>query len=521
VAPTMEWKKWLWTTHHTKIGILYIAASLLFFFVGGAMAMVMRLELMFPGVQFLEPQFYNEMFTTHGTVMIFLVAMPLAAGFANYMIPIQVGAPDMAFPRLNALSFWLIPPAGLMLILGRPKVGWTGYAPLTSEAFTPGLSTNLWAIGLFVLGIASTLGAFNFLVTIIKMRRPGMDFMKLPLFSWSWLVTAILLILALPALGAALAMLFLDRNVGTTFFNPAVGGNPMMWQHLFWFFGHPEVYILILPTFGIVSEVIPKFSRKPLFGYKSMVLAIGSIAVLGFGVWAHHMFTTGMNPALRLGFMAFTIAIAVPTAVKIFNWIATMWGGQLQFKTPMLFASAFIFTFMLGGVSGVFNAVVPLDYQLHDTYWVVAHLHYVLFGGTLMGLFAGIYYWFPLMSGRMYDETLGKAHFWLTFIAMNLAFFPQHFLGTQGMRRRIVDYAPQFAEMNLLSTIGAFILGPAQLIMMYNLVHSARHGREAPQDPWGGPVPGPEWRPDILYDPVTGEKQDAPEYDKSDMTLGH
>ncbi len=510
------WKEWLWTTNHKNIGILYISAALVFLFIGGAAAMLMRLELMFPGVQYLDPDFYNALFTVHGTLMIFLVVMPLAAGFANYLIPLMVGAPDMAFPRLNALSFWLIPPAGLLIVLGAPSIGWTGYSPLTDTAFTPGYGVDFWVIGLFTLGIASTLGAINFIVTIVKMRRPGMDFMKLPLFIWAWLTTAVLLVLALPALGAAGAMLFLDRHLSTTFFNAANGGNPLLWQHLFWFFGHPEVYITILPTFGIVSEVLPKFSRKPLFGYKSMVWAIVSIAFLGFVVWAHHMFTSGVDPRILLGFMMMTIAIAIPTAIKIFNWMATMWGGNLVFKTPMLFAVGFIATFFLGGVSGVFNAVIPLDFALHDTYWVVAHLHYVMFGGVLMGLFAGIYYWFPLMSGRMYNESLGKWHFWLTFIGFNVTFFPMHFLGTLGMRRRIVDYAVQFADLNLVASLGAFLLGASQLLLAWNLIQSVRNGEPAEQDPWGGPVPGPEWRPDLLYDPVHGTVEEAEEYDQSE-----
>jgi cytochrome c oxidase subunit 1 len=478
--------EWLTTTDHKKIGALYITTAFLFFLLGGLWAMLIRSELAIPGIQFLEFETYNQLFTLHGTVMIFLFVMPMMVGLANYIVPLQIGAADMAFPRINALSYWMIPLGGLLLYSGYAlggvaNAGWTGYAPLSARE---GIGIDLWVASLVLLGTSSILGAINFLATIFKMRAPGLTLMRMPLFVWNTMVTSILLLFAVPVLTAGLMMLFIDRNYGGGFFDPALGGNPVLWQHIFWFFGHPEVYILILPAFGIVSEVIPVFSRKPLFGYKAFVFATASIGALGFSVWAHHMFTTG---AVYLPFFSFfTFLIAVPTGVKFFNWLATMWGGQLRLATPMLFALGFIALFLIGGLDGAFLAVVPFDFHVQDTYWVVSHLHYVLVAGSVFGIFAGLYYWFPKMTGRLLNEGLGKWHWALLFIGTNLTFFPQHLLGLDGMIRRIVDYAPNpgWMELNFLSTIGAFMIGLSTLPFIWNVLITLRGPRTAPDDPW-------------------------------------
>jgi cytochrome c oxidase subunit I len=478
--------EWLTTTDHKKIGVLYVTTAFLFFLLGGIYALLIRAELALPGVQFLEYETYNQIFTLHGTVMIFLFVMPMWTGLANYVVPLQIGAADMAFPRINALSYWMIPFAGLLLFSGyalggAANAGWTGYAPLSA---IEGVGIDLWIASLVLLGTSSILGAINFIATIFKMRAPGLTLMRMPLFVWNTLVTSVLLLFAVPVLTAGFMMLFIDRNYGGGFFDPALGGNPILWQHIFWFFGHPEVYILILPAFGVVSEVLPVFSRKPLFGYKAFVFATASIGALGFSVWAHHMFTTG---AIYFPFFSFfTFLIAVPTGIKFFNWLATMWGGQLRFTTPMLFALGFIALFLIGGLDGAFLAVVPFDFHVHDTYWVVSHIHYVLVAGAVFAVFAGLFYWFPKISGRMLDERLGKIQFVILFIGTNLAFFPQHLLGLDGMIRRIIDYAPNpgWVELNFASTVGAFMIAISVLPFMWNVFITMRAPRNAPDDPW-------------------------------------
>src|SRR5689334_8256317 len=418
---------------------MYIATSFGMFLVGGIFALGIRTELAQPGLQFLTPDLYNSLFSLHAITMIFLFVMPMTTGVANFIVPLQIGAADMAFPRINALGFWLIPPGAVLILssfaFGGAPVGWTMYAPLSTKTADQGI--DLLVLGLILLGTSSILGSINFLTTIFKLRAPGMTLLRMPMFVWANLVTSVLLLFSVPVLTAGLIMIFIDRNYGGGFFDPALGGNPILWQHVFWFFGHPEVYVLILPAFGVVSEIVPVFSRKPLFGYKAFVFATASIGALGFTVWAHHMFTTG---AVYLPFFSLmTFFIAVPTGVKMFNWIFTMWRGKLTFSTPLLFALGFLTMFLIGGINGAFSAAVPVDFALHDTYWVVAHLHYVLFGGSVFGVFAGVYYWFPKMTGRMLSEGLGKIHFALMFIGFNLTFFPMHMLGIKGMPRRIAD----------------------------------------------------------------------------------
>ncbi|HET7678092.1 MAG TPA: cytochrome c oxidase subunit I [Candidatus Limnocylindrales bacterium] len=481
--------EWLTTTDHKKIGIMYVLTAYIFFFTGGILALGIRTELAAPGTQLLEPGLYNQVFTMHGTTMIFLFVMPMLAGFANYIVPLQIGAADMAFPRINALSFWLIPLSGILLFLGfatggAAAAGWTSYAPLS--ATEPGRGQDLWIVALILNGTSSILSAINFLATIFKLRAPGMTLLRMPIFVWTQLVTSVLLLFAVPVLTSALIMLFIDRNYGGGFFDPAVGGDPILWQHVFWFFGHPEVYIMILPAMGVISEVLPVFSRRPLFGYKAFVLATVAIGALGFGVWAHHMFTTG---AVYFPFFAFaTFLISVPTGVKMFNWIATMWRGRLSFTTPMLFAVGFLSAFLIGGLDGAFSAAVPVDFALQDTYWIVSHLHYVLFGGSAFGIMAATYYWFPKMFGARLDERLGKIHFTLQFIGTNLAFFPMHLLGINGMPRRIQDYAPYagWQEWNLLSTVGAFMIAASMLPLLWNIFVTLRGPRDAGDDPWDG-----------------------------------
>ncbi len=487
--------RWLTTTNHKDIGTLYLCFSLTMFLIGGFMALVVRAELFQPGLQIVDPHFFNQMTTMHALIMVFGAIMPGFVGFANWMIPMMVGAPDMALPRLNNWSFWILPFAFTMLLSslfvpgGGPAAGWTLYAPLTIQG---GMSVDMTIFAIHMMGISSILGAINIIVTIFNMRAPGMSLMKMPLFVWTWLITAFLLIAVMPVLAGAVTMLLTDRHFGTAFFDPAGGGDPVMFQHIFWFFGHPEVYIMILPAFGIISEIIPTFSRKPLFGYTTMVLATACIAFLSFVVWAHHMFTVGMPLAGELFFMYSTMLIAVPTGVKVFNWVSTMWRGALTFETPMLFAVAVVFLFTIGGFSGLMLAITPADFQYHDTYFVVAHFHYVLFSGAAMAMMGGAYYWLPKWTGHMYDEKLGKIHFWLTTIFFNVTFFPQHFLGLAGMPRRIPDYALQFTEFNVISSLGAFGLGLSQLLFVYIIVKCVRSGVRATDEVWERPR-GLEW----------------------------
>jgi cytochrome c oxidase subunit 1 len=487
--------RWITTTNHKDIGTLYLWFSLAMFMLGGLMALIIRAELFQPGLQVVDPHFFNQMTTMHALVMIFGGVMPGFVGFANWMIPMMIGAPDMALPRLNNWSFWILPFAFTMLLSslftagGGPSAGWTLYAPLSIQG---GMSVDMTIFAIHMMGISSILGAINVIVTIFNMRAPGMTLLKMPLFVWTWLITAFLLIAVMPVLAGVVTMLLTDRHFDTAFFNPAGGGDPVMFQHIFWFFGHPEVYILILPAFGIISEIIPTFSRKPLFGYTTMVLATAGIAFLSFIVWAHHMFTVGMPLAGELFFMYSTMLIAVPTGVKVFNWVSTMWRGSLTFETPMLFAIAVVFLFTIGGFSGLMLAITPADFQYHDTYFVVAHFHYVLFSGSIMAMMGGAYYWLPKWTGHMYDEKLGKAHFWLNTIFFNITFFPQHFLGLAGMPRRIPDYALQFTEFNVISSIGAFGLGLSQLLFIYVVIKCVRGGEKASDKVWEQPR-GLEW----------------------------
>jgi len=495
-------KSWLTTTDHKRIGQLYFWTALGFFLIGGLEALVIRAQLSRPEGIGVSAEIYNQMFTMHGTTMVFLALMPLSAAFFNYIIPLQIGARDVAFPRLNAFSYWVFLLGGLFMnasfvagpLFGTgtlsvaPDAGWFGYANLTSRQFSPGPNIDFWVLGLQILGIASLAAGFNFIVTILNMRAPGMKLMRLPVFSWMTLVTQFLVITAFPVITVALVLLMFDRFFGTHFFVPSGGGDPILWQHLFWLFGHPEVYILILPAMGIVSEVLPTFSRKPLFGYTVVVYSGVLIGFMGWGVWSHHMFSVGLGPIADSVFSATTMLIAVPTGVKIFNWIGTMWGGQIRFTTAMLFAVGFIAMFIIGGLSGVTHASPPADLQQTDTYYVVAHIHYVLFGGTMLGLFSGMYYWWPKMTGRLLSETLGKWHFWLTFVGMNLAFFPMHFSGLLGMPRRIYTYGAELGvtRLNEISTAGAFLIGVAVLVFLVNLWWTRKRGEPAGNDPWQG-----------------------------------
>jgi len=487
-GPAKGLTRWLYTTNHKDIGTLYLWLSFLMLFIGGAMAMVIRAELFEPGLQIMQPEFFNQMTTNHGLIMVFGVIMPAFVGLANWMIPMQIGAPDMALPRLNNLSFWLLPMAFGILIstlfmpAGGPNFGWTFYAPL-STTYAPDTVT-FFIFSVHVMGASSILGSINIITTILNMRAPGMTLMKMPLFVWSWLITAYLLIAVMPVLAGTVTMMLMDIHFGTSFFNAAGGGDPVLFQHIFWFFGHPEVYIMILPAFGIVSHIIETFSRKPIFGYSSMVYALTSIAVLSFVVWAHHMFTVGMPLAGELFFMYSTMLIAIPTGVKVFNWVATMFKGSISFETPMLFAIAFVSLFTIGGFSGLMLAIVPADFQYHDTYFVVAHFHYVLVPGSLFGIIAGVYYWIPKWTGYMYDETLGKLHFWLSFFSVNLTFFPMHFVGLAGMPRRYPDYALQFADFNAIVSVGSFIFGFTQLLLLFIVIKAIRTGKKASNEVW-------------------------------------
>ncbi len=495
-------KSWLTTTDHKRIGLLYFWTAFVFFLIGGLEALVIRAQLARPEGMGVSAEFYNQLFTMHGTTMVFLALMPLSAAFFNYIIPLQIGARDVAFPRLNAFSYWVFLLGGLLLnasfvagpLFGAgslsvaPDAGWFGYANLTSRQFSPGPNIDFWVLGLQILGIASLAAGFNFIVTILNLRAPGMKMMRLPVFAWMTLVTQFIVITAFPVITVALVLLMFDRFFGTHFFVPAGGGDPILWQHLFWMFGHPEVYILILPAMGIISEVLPTFSRKPLFGYTVVVYSGVLIGFMGWGVWSHHMFSVGLGPIADSVFSATTMLIAVPTGVKIFNWIGTLWGGQLRFTTAMLFALGFISMFVIGGLSGVSHASPPADLQQTDTYYVVAHIHYVLFGGTTLGLFAGMYYWWPKMTGRLLSETLGTWHFWLTFVGMNLAFFPMHFSGLLGMPRRIYTYGADLGvtRFNEISTAGAFLIGVSVLVFLWNAWRTRTKGAAAGDDPWGG-----------------------------------
>ena len=492
---------WLATVDHKKIGQLYLYSALFFFLVGGIEALLIRTQLAMPNGRVLSAEAYNQLFTMHGTTMIFLAVMPLSAAFFNFLIPLQIGARDVAFPRLNAFSYWVFLLGGLFMnssfFLGAaPDGGWFGYTPLTTRQFSPGLNQDFWVLGLQILGVSSLAAAFNFITTIVNMRAPGMHFMRMPIFTWMAFITQFLIALSFPIITVALTFLMFDRFFGTNFYNllntagQPTGADPLLWQHLFWLFGHPEVYILILPAFGLVSEVLPTFSRKPLFGYPVMVYSGILIAFLGFGVWAHHMFAVGMGPIADAIFGSATMLIAIPTGVKIFNWLGTMWGGSLRFKTAMLFAIGMVGLFTIGGISGVMHSSVPSDLQQTDTYFIVAHFHYVMFGGSLMGLTAGIYYYFPKITGRMLDERWGKIHFWLTFIGMNLTFFPMHFVGLNGMPRRIYTYPDHqgWNTENMVSTIGAFLLAIGTVFFVINLLRSRRSGDQAGNDPWGAPT---------------------------------
>ena len=481
------------TVDHKKIGLLYGVSALFFMLVGGLEATLIRIQLAKPENDFLSADTYNQIFTMHGTTMVFLVGMPIAVALFNYIVPLQIGARDVAFPRLNALSYWIFLFGALFMnssfLIGQaPNGGWFGYANLTSDQYSPGLNIDFWALGLQALGAASIMGGVNFITTIINLRAPGMKLMRMPLFTWMALITSFLIVTALPVFAIALFLVTFDRFWGTTFFVTQAGGDPVLWQHLFWMFGHPEVYILILPAFGIVSEIIPVFSRKPLFGYAVMVYSGALIGLIGWGVWAHHMFATGMGPIADAFFTVATMIIAIPTGVKIFNWIATMWGGRIRFTTPMLYAIGMLITFTIGGVSGVMHATSPHNLQQTDTYFVVAHFHYVLIGGLIFAIFGSLYYWFPKITGRLMSDRLGKVNFWLFFIGFNLTFMPQHWIGLLGMPRRIFTYSADLnlTGLNQLSTAGVFVQIAGILVMLGNLVWSLKRGPISGPNPWGG-----------------------------------
>ena len=495
-GPAKGIMRWVLTTNHKDIGTMYLWFSFTMLFVGGAMALIVRTELFQPGMQLIEPEFYNQMTTMHGLIMVFGAIMPAFVGLANWMVPLMIGAPDMALPRMNNWSFWILPFAFGMLLFtlftdaGAPNFGWTFYAPL-STTYAPS-SVTYFIFGVHMMGISSIMGAINIIVTILNLRAPGMTLMKMPLFVWTWFITAYLLVAVMPVLAGLVTMMLMDIHFGTSFFDAAGGGDPVLFQHVFWFFGHPEVYIMILPAFGIVSQIIPTFARKPLFGYASMVYATSSIAFLSFIVWGHHMFTVGMPLQAELFFMYATMLIAIPTGVKVFNWVTTMFRGSMTFETPMLFALAFVVLFTFGGFSGLMLAIAPADFQYHDTYFVVAHFHYVLVPGALFGIIAGVYYWLPKWTGHYYNEKLGQFHFWMSFIGVNVTFFPMHFIGLAGMPRRIPDYALQFADFNAIASVGAFIFGFSQLIFLFLLIKTIRGGEKATDQVWEG-AEGLEW----------------------------
>ena len=519
------WRAWVFTVDHKKIGIMYGAVAMFWFLWGGIEALLIRSQLLTPNGTVLTAEQYNQIFTMHGTTMVFLVVMPLAAAFANYIVPLQIGARDVAFPRMNALGLWIFVFGGIFLNLswflgGGPDGGWFAYAPNTSVTFSPGAGMDFYAMGLQIAGIASLVGAINLIVTIINMRAPGMTLLRMPVFTWMILVVQFLFLFALPVITVALVLLSLDRTFDANFFNVGMGADPLLWQHLFWIFGHPEVYILILPSFGIVSETLPVFSRKPLFGYSVIVISGAAIGFMGWGVWAHHMFASGLGPVSVAAFSATTMFIAVPTGVKILNWIATMWGGKITFTVPMMFSISLVSMFTIGGLSGVMHSVAPADTQQTDTYFIVAHFHYVLFGGALMGLFAGMYYWWPKAFGYKLNDTLGKWHFWIVLVGFNLTFGPMHILGLQGMARRHSRYGPEdgFDFWNLMVSIGAFVILIGMIIFAINIVktwlgYKAGTIEQSPADPWDGrtlewSIPSPTPEHNFDYVPVVTDVDD-------------
>ncbi|MGF1640632.1 MAG: cytochrome c oxidase subunit I [Rhodospirillales bacterium] len=494
------WRRWLYSTNHKDIGTLYIILSVIAAIIGGLMSWYIRLELAQPGIQYIDNfQFYNVLVTAHGFLMVFFVVMPaMIGGFGNWFVPLMIGAPDMAFPRMNNISFWLLAAALVLLVIaalvgGGPGTGWTVYPPLSSADFHPGPAVDFGILALHVAGASSILGAINFICTILNMRAPGMTMHRMPLFVWAILVTAFLLLLALPVLAGALTMLLVDRNFGSTFFVVEGGGDPVLWQHLFWFFGHPEVYIIIIPAFGIISQIVSTFSKKPVFGYLGMAYAMVSIGFVGFIVWAHHMYTVELGVNARAYFTAATLIIAVPTGIKIFSWLATMWGGSIEFKAPMMYAIGFIWLFVIGGVTGVLLANAGIDFVVHDTYYVVAHFHYVMAIAAIYAIFGGWYYWIGKMSGRQYSEKLAQIQFWVFFVGVNVLFFPQHFLGLAGMPRRIPDYPDVYSGWNFVSSIGALITMVGTFMFLYIMWHTYRRGVPAEANPWGEGATTLEW----------------------------
>jgi cytochrome c oxidase subunit I len=514
--------RWVTSTDHKVIGLSYITTSILFFLLGGVLALVMRTQLARPDQSLVSPETYNEFFTMHGSIMIYLFVVPLAFGIANYIVPLQIGAPDVAFPRLNALAYWLYLFGGVAMISGfltasgAANFGWFAYAPLSGATYAPGAGPDLWIVGVTVTSTAGVLGAVNLVTTIFMLRAPGMTMFRMPIFTWNMLVVSTMVLVTFPVLTAALAMLFADRHLGAHIFEVQKGGTPVLWQHMFWFFGHPEVYIIALPFFGVVTEIFPVFSRRPIFGYKGIIFATLAIGGLSVGVWAHHMFATGV--VLLPFFSALSLLIAVPTGVKFFNWIGTMWRGQLQFKTPLLFSIGFLVVFLLGGITGVQQALAPVDFNVTDTYFVVAHMHYVIMA-LVLAAFGGFYYWFPKFTGRMLDERLGKIHFWLFFIGINVTFLVQHQLGLEGMPRRVVTYkaSDDFGDLNMVSTIGSFILAVGVLVFLWNVIRTLRRGERVGNDPWDGQTL--EWAttsppPERNFDSLPPIRSERPFFDQ-------